>query len=591
MKRISYILLCFCTLMACKESTFLDNKADTALTENVVFSDSIQTLRFLTRIYEDAGFSFNKSGSYITEHATDDGEPQALQTSTSPSFIMANGLINPTTLNIGYWSLPYQNIRRVNLLLSKLPDAPFSEGMKRRMAGEARFLRAWYYHFLLKYFGGVPILEDRLFAITDQIDLPRNSFSDCVEYLVKELDEAEQMLPKPGIGNAAENYADIDFGRATSGGCQALKSRILLMAASPLFNGGALTTSPDLASIVSYPSYGVDKWQRAADAAQKLITTGMYSLVEDNETRPGNGFYQVFLTRNNPEYIFAYNRAPNREMESYYNPPSRGGSRGTMPTQNLVDAFPMKDGKFPVKNNVAPSIGEPSKYAYSLNPNPYLNLDPRFYFTVIHNGANYFLNSSNNQQPVYSYLNAPTDGYNTTNGPNYTGYYARKFCDENVSGNSSFNTNRGWPLIRYAEVLLNYAEAITEAGKPELAYDAIKMIRKRAGIEPGTDNMYGLKAGMGVAEMRELVRNERRIELAFEDQRWFDLRRWKLGVAHLNGNFNKAMRIVKDGNNYTHEVVNVVSQKIMVFPEKMYLLPIPDSEMRKMPSMKQNPLW
>lgn len=591
MKKYIPYLFCLYLFTACEKDAFLDNKADTALTENVVFSDSVQTIRFLTRIYEDANFSFRKTGGFITEHATDDGEPQALQASDTPSFIMANGLISPTTLNTGFWTLPYQNIRRVNLLLSKLGEAPLSDGLKKRMAAEARFLRVWYYHYLLKYFGGVPLIGDRLFAITDQINLPRNTFADCVDYLVKELDEIEAILPRAGDGEGTSYYADVDYGRVTSGAAQALKSRILLFAASPLYNGGAITQDPELASLVSYPTYQVDKWRRAADAAQKLIQTGHYTLVEDNETRPGNGFYQLFLTRNNSEYIFAHHRPPNKDMESYYNPPSRGGTRGTMPTQNLVDAFPMKDGKFPIKNEVLPNLGEPSAYSYQLNPNPYLNLDPRFYFTVIHNSATYFLNSTNNQQPVNIYLNAPTDGYNTTNGPNYTGYYTRKFCDENIAANSAFNTDRGWPLMRYAEVLLNYAEAITEAGQPELAYDAIKSIRKRAGIEPGTDNMYGLKRNMSQEEMRLLVRNERRIELAFEDHRWYDLRRWKMGVSNLNGNFNKAMRIVKVGNSFTHEVVNVVSQKIMVFPEKMYLLPIPDMEVRKMPLMRQNPQW
>lgn len=578
-------------LASCREGDFLDNKADTALTDNIVFSDSIQTLRFLTRIYEDAGFSFVKNGSYVTEHATDDGEPQALQASTSVSFILGNGLTNPNTLNIGYWSLPYQNVRRVNLLLSKLPETPFSPQMKTRIEGQARFLRAWYYHFLLKYFGGVPLIGDHLFEITDQIDLERNTYEACVDYLVSELDAAAGLLPNPGSGEAGTYYSDVDFGRVTSGACMALKARVLLIAASPLFNGGSIATDPELARLVSYPDYNVDKWQRAAAAAKAVMDSGFYTLHEDNTTRPGNGFYQLFLTRDNKEYIFAHNRAPNRELESYYNPPSRGGSRGTMPTHNLVDAFPMKDGKFPVKNGVAPAIGQPSKYAYSLNPNPYTDRDPRFYFTVIHNGAPYFLNTTNNQQPVYSYLNAPTDGYNTVTGPNFTGYYARKMCDETISANSSFTTNRGWPLIRYAEVLLNYAEAVTEAGQPELAYEALKQIRRRAGIEPGDDQAYGLEPGMNQSEMREIVRNERRIELAFEDHRWFDLRRWKLAVAHLNGNFNKAIRITPDGDAFHHEIVDVVSQRIMVFPEQMYLLPIPDAEIRKMSLLRQNPKW
>jgi len=585
MKKIYILILTACVLVSCKKGNFLDDKANTALTEETVFTDSVQTIRFLTRIYEDAGFSFNKTGALITEHATDDGEPNGVQSANNPSFILSNGLTNSSTLNIQYWSLPYANIRRVNLLLAKLPNTPLSAPMKKRMAGEAKFLRAWYYHFLLKYFGGVPLIGDKVYEITDEINIPRNSWAECITYVTNELDAAAKELP------SVTGYTDIDYGRVTSGACLALKSRVLLIAASPLFNGGAITTESELANIVSYPTYNVDKWQKAAQAALDVIQANQYALNEDNATRPGNGFYQVFLQRKNSEYIFSFLRAPNREFETYYNPPTRGGNRTTMPTQNLVDAFPMKDGKFPIKNGVNPTIGEASKYAYSLNPNPYLNLDPRFYFTIIHNGATYFLNSSNSQAVVNIYLNAPTDGFNSTTGPNFTGYYARKMCDENISANSSFNTQRGWPLMRYAEVLLNYAEAITEAGQPVLAYDAVIALRRRAGIEAGTDNLYGLKAGMSVTEMREVVRNERRIELAFEDQRWFDLRRWKLAFTNLNGNFNKAMRITRVGTVNTHEIVNVISQKIMVFPEQMYLLPIPDAEIRKVSLMRQNPKW
>jgi hypothetical protein len=188
---------------------------------------------------------------------------------------------------------------------------------------------------------------------------------------------------------------------------------------------------------------------------------------------------------------------------------------------------------------------------------------------------------------VNTYNGAATDGYTSNGtGPTTTGYYARKMCDENISSNSSFNTERGWPLIRYAEILLNYAEAINETGQTALAYPKLVAIRKRAGITAGADNLYGLKANMSVDEMRTVIQNERRIELMNEDHRWNDIRRWKIAVDVNNG-FNKAINITKTGNVYTYQVVNTIRQH--VFNPQHYLMPIPQSEVSKMPSMLQNP--
>ena len=159
-------------------------------------------------------------------------------------------------------------------------------------------------------------------------------------------------------------------------------------------------------------------------------------------------------------------------------------------------------------------------------------------------------------------------------------------CDENISSNSSFNTERGWPLIRYAEILLSYAEAINETGQTALAYPKLVQIRKRAGITAGADNLYGLKANMTVDEMRAVIQNERRIELMNEDHRWNDIRRWKIAMAVNNG-YNKAINITKTGSTYTYQEANTI--RLHVFNPQHYLMPIPQSEISKMPSMLQNP--
>lgn len=590
MKKIVIIILVIVTLGACKKSSdFLDGQA-IGLDENLVFTDSVRTMGFLTGIYSDIGFSFTKgrwSTHGNTEHATDDAEYNFSGTAQA-AVILYNGTISPTiypsqTALLDFWNLPYANIRRVNLLLSKLPTTPLSPAMQGRVKGEAKFLRAWYYTQLIVCFGGVPNVGDNVYGKDDILDIPRSKFADIVDYISDELDQAADLLP-------VTHPSDIDYGRATKGACLALKSRLLLYAASPLFNGGSTTTNPALKEIVGYPSASPTHWQAAADAANVVITSNNYSLMVDNTTAPGYGFFNVFLQRVNPEYIFAYYRAPNRDFEGYYNPPSRGGAKYSMPTQDIVDAFPMKNGRQPL--NPDGSVNAASGYDPA---NPYVNRDPRFNYSIIYNGSLYFSTATNNKAPVYTFVNgtgtipAPTQTADAFGVGTTTGYFGRKMCDDNISANSSANTNRAWPLIRYAEILLNYAEAINETGQTALAYPKLIELRQRAGIDPGADNLYGLPAGMTQAEMRQAIRNERRVELAFEDHRWHDIRRWRIAMV-TNNQYNKVMRITKNSNgSYTYDRLESIRRHN--FREEMHLLPIPDDEVRKMPAMLQNPGW
>jgi len=579
MKKIFIILAMALACTSCKKSTdFLDNQAGTGETEESIFTDSVKTIGFLSNIYSGIGYSFNKgrfSTHGNTEMATDDAE-YAYSGTSQNTVIMYNGTVSPNNFWTqggvpDFWSTPYSNIRKVNVLLAKLPTAPLSEALKKRMAAEARYLRAWYYHFLLINFGGVPLIGDNVYNITDVINLPRATFESSVNYVVDELDAVADILPVPS------GYAEQDYGRVTKGACLALKSRVLLYAASPLFNGGSIA-SGELASLVSYPSYNVAYWQKAAEAAEAVINTNYYNLVEDNTTAPGYGFYSMFLKRYpNTEHIFTLQRTTNRDFEGYYNPPSRGGAKNSQPTEQLARAFPMKNGK----STYDPTSGY-------LPGNPYVNRDPRFNYSIIYNGSLYYSTTTGTKIAVNTYDGAASDGYvsSTKSGPTTTGYYSRKMCDENISSNSSFVTERAWPLIRYAEILLNYAEAINETGQTALAYPKLVAIRKRAGIDAGTDGLYGMKANMTKEEMRDFIQNERRIELMNEDHRWNDIRRWKIAEAVNNG-YNKAMMITKTGNNFTYQIVNTI--RLHVFKPQNYLMPIPQAEISKMPAMVQNP--
>jgi hypothetical protein len=601
MKKIFIIIVIGATIASCsKNERFLDDKTS-ALDEAQVFSDSLRTIQFLNGIYAEGtygntdyagiGFSFNKRRWEThgnMEQSVDDAE-YSLSSATRPSVMLYQGTFSAANYGASppatdFWATPYKNIRRCNLLLSKLEGTPLSAYMKSRIRGEVKCLRVWYYMQLLIVYGGVPNLRDDVYDIDDFLNIPRSDFGELVEYLSGELDEAASLLPIPGASFPA-GYDDLDYGRVTRGTCLGLKSRLLVYAASPLFNGGAIdAATAEEKPLVSYPSYDVARWQRAADAALAVINSGYYSL-NINNAQPGLGFYQLFLKRVNSENIFVVTRPNNKDFEGYYLPGTRSGQNYSRPTHNIVEAFPMKNGK-PISDLL-------SGYDAA---NPYANRDPRFRYTVIFNGARYQSNASI-QDYVWTFTGANQTGDAFSQGGN-TGYFVRKMCDSTITNNVGANTERNWPLMRYAEILLNYAEAINETGQTSMAYDKLIELRIRAGIDPGVDNLYGLEPAMSQAAMRAFIQNERRIELAYEDHRWHDIRRWKIAMTLYNGGprgYNKVMHAIRTGgtspSNYTFNYVIENNIREHVFRPEMYLLPIQDAEIRKMPAMLQNPGW
>ncbi|MFC4212342.1 RagB/SusD family nutrient uptake outer membrane protein [Pedobacter lithocola] len=583
MKKITVILLICIAAMACKKSTFLDNKSNNALNEETVFTDSVNAISFLTRVYMEIGYSYDKdryeAGS--TEQATDDSEYVNLNPARRPLILYGSTYTaDNTTVFNETWVLPYQNIRRLNLFLSKMPVMPFKEVTKKRLIAEAKMLRAWYYYNLLITFGGVPIVGETLFPGDEIITVPRSTFSNCVDYVVKELDAAAADLPIDQIGN--------DYGRVTKGAALAVKAKMLLFAASPLFNGNTWpgvpggTKTPERIAIAGYPNFDVMRWQKALDAAEAVIALGYTLNVENANPNPGYGFYNMFLQRRNKEHIFFVNQPPNRDFETFYLPQTRSGNRSGNPTQNIVDVFPMIDGK---------SITESPLY----NPqDPYKNRDPRFGYSIIFNQALWFSTGTNTKIAVNTYVGAPTDGFYQDAGTSgSSGYFCRKTLDEGLTGNSG-TTNRNWILIRYAEILLIKAEALNEIGRTADAYGPIRELRSRAGINAGADANYGMKAAMTQTEMRSFVQNERRIELYNEDKRWDDVRRWKLAETFFNG-YNKLMSPTRVTispqfpTGYKYDVVN--SLRLHVFKERNYLLPMQIGEMLKNTALIQTPGW
>jgi hypothetical protein len=394
-----------------------------------------------------------------------------------------------------------------------------------------------------------------------------------VNYIIAECDAAAQDLPVVQTGSL--------YGRISRGACLALKSRVLLFAASPLFNnGGQAQGVAGLDSIVAYRDTDPNRWRLAANAAKAVIGLNAYALYYDSTSISGQlgyGFQRLFTLRYNTEYILARMMGDNKYLEGLWDVPSRGGSGGPFPYQEIVDAFPMKNGK---------EITDPTS-GYDA-AKPYQNRDPRLNYSILHDSSLRKVFAANQPSPVNLYMNTavtppvPASGDAVYKGTP-TGLYIFKMVDPNVINNDLANSSRVLPLIRYAEILLNFAEATNEAdGATTEVYQAVEAIRRRAGLRP-----YQLPLGLSQATMRDVIRKERRIELAYEGHRFFDVRRWMI-AEQTDNLLMHGMEVDRAGTLTTYKVFNVRKHN---FTKSMYLWPIPLQEIAKSPELLQNPLY
>lgn len=570
-------LLAVCILMlaaACSKNgeKFLDQKQSGTLNEQVVFADSTLTMNYLNGLYASLG-AYEKQTTLVNYGSLADACDEGELTWTGTTNYTAGhnqAAITPTYAWVtNSWKAWFTSIRNASIYLQDVGRSPLSPDLKIRTKAEARALRAWYYFQLLRYFGGVPLNADTVYNAESTISKGRNTFEECVNYISTQLDTAATDLPVTSLAQ--------DYGRITRGAALAIKARLLLYAASPWMNGGydgadGFTATEEQKKLVGYTTYDANRWKLAADAAKAVMNMGIYSLYEDNATAPGYGFYKMFLLRQSAEPIFQLmtsTAADRRLCENYWLAPSRSGAAGSFPSQQLADAFPMSNGK-----NITESAS-----GYDPN-NPYVNRDPRFYYTIMYNGCLFLDKASNTQKPVYTYFMAATDGMGTTGYTTRTGYYCRKMCTNDTYG----NTDRCIPVIRYAEILLNFAEAQNEYEGPTTeVYQAVESIRRRAGLSP-----YQLPVGLSKDEMRTCIHNERQVELAYENMRFFDIRRWK--IAHKPDIVVlKGLKWVKNGNSFTRN--DIISEARVFLHPAMYYFPIPQTELGLQVKMIQNPGW
>jgi starch-binding outer membrane protein, SusD/RagB family len=547
MKKIIYAILITTTFFSCKkyEVVPLEN-----IDINIVFDpmdkNGVYALQYLNNIYSELPRPGSlRIGFGVLDAATDDATASSVNTAIETMQVGRWGAFNNPDDN---WAGCYRGIRKVNIFLANIDTVPILAAAKVYAKAEARFLRGMFYFELTKRYGGVPLIGNTVLGLQDNLYPPRNTYDECTGYIIAELDAIKNLLrPDP--------IADLDLGRATKAAALCLKARTLLYAASSLNN----------------PLNDIAKWQAAANAAREVMDLNVFSLVAS--------YNNVFVTRKNTEVILAYQQGKTTDLEVNFAPVgylSPNASNGYIsPSQNLVDAFPSLNGL---------AINDSTNTTYTATA-PYANRDPRLALTVFTNGA-MWLNRA--IQTYEGGLDKPGGTIRQTK----TSYYQRKFL-ANLSTAANYSTqDHNYTIFRYAEILLNYAEAINEAGNQGEAFTQLKAIRLRAGIPIGTtvDYEYGLKKNMDQVEMRNAIRLERRLEMAFEEQRFWDLRRWKIAEAVLHNQPLRGMVITKDPvtNVLTYTTSTVLT---MVFTPKMYRYPIPYSEIIKNKNLTQNQGW
>jgi len=548
MKTIKYIIGClvpFTVLMTSCKKDFLtlsptDRVTSTSITTDTALFEAYVINRYLgatlqSKEGDGSPPGFGRGFEYALWSSVTD---ESMYTNNDGSWVLQQGQLSPDNTGIAgtLWARSYRSIRECNYALSIINGLPLSASHKTKLLGEIEFIRAFRYHDLIRNYGGVVLMGDKVTELNSNLQDPslfnRSTITESIAYATAQLDDAASKLP-------LANGSTWALGRATKGAALALKSRLLLYAASPLYNAGT--------------------WAAAAAAAKAVIDLGKYNLDQ-------SGYSQLFLNPNSSEIIFERlyfpNTAPHTRLELANGPNGYNGWGGNTPLQNLVDAYEMNNGK---------AITDPSS---GYDPqNPYVNRDPRFYATILYNKAPYRNSTVDVYLPGGKDSNQGPSNWNTS----LTGYYLRKFLNDNYPIDNPWSVAgaQPWIYFRYAEILLNYAEAQNEAVGPDATVlQAINSVRARSSVA-----MPPL-AGLSQADMRNAIRYERQVELAFEEHRFYDVRRWKIASQTENVPAYGISVTVNNANPSGYTYTKKVSLTGRTFKDAEYWLPIPLSEIQ-----------
>jgi hypothetical protein len=574
------------TTFSCKKD-FLDNTEKTRLTDATQWASEGNADIFLNDIYNDLSNKWNSPDNL--DNFTDDNDAGFYW----QSYSWKQGIVDPTVnggtpmgnttnqVNYANWTSGYLKIRECNLFIQKVQENAknFSATYLKKRIDEARFLRAYFYSELFMHLGGLPIITevlDRNTMDSTQIYKPRNTFEETFNFITSQLDS---VVNNNALAVKYKN-GDNDAGRATLGAAAALKGWLSLYVASPAFNAATPASGNDPNKVAGFGNFDPTRWAKAAAANKKFIDTysGTYNLFPDLNA--------LWWEKNeyNAEIIWDRQVVPvimGSNYEQYGGPVWINGVYYTWgnydPTEELIDQFLMANGK-PISD---PTSGYDPQ-------NPYVGREKRFYDYIVYDGAPYKQDWMDKVDTIYTRIDKVRPSKNQidfgTDDVGNTGYYFRKKINPlQPRGGSSSGEN--YVYYRYAEVLLNYAEAQNEAVGPDATvYAAINQIRKRS-------NLPDLAAGLNQVAMRAAIYNERRVELCFEAKRFYDIIRWKTALDVMNKDLHGMMITNSSPNDNSGKwVYQVIAlNHPHVFTQKMYLNPIPQTVIDQNKKIVQNP--
>ena len=630
----SFYMLCFAastlTLTSCED--FLDRQEDEMLTFEKIWEN-----RNTTKQYWLNAMSFlpNFNGGYIGDNEPYLGASDECTIAYDRQYRYINfGSWNAST--VPYYSMDkyYKGIRECNILMQNVHKCSDPLATQRDLDlyyWQARFARAYYYFLMMCDYGPIFLLGDELLdfsASTESLYRPRNTWEQCVDYVVSEMTECANS------DAIQSSYEELEYGLATKGTCQAVISRLLLYSARDLFNGNTLyrnvknpTTSefPDLSGAELFPQqYDANKWLNAAKAAKVLLDNPQYELYRAGNGNPYEDYVGITNVNWNSELIWT-DRYNNRFSWGVGTVPTgvAGTAYGAVgPTQQQVDAYAMNNGRYPITgydadgNPIAdsqsgydvatemqlsvweyPATGWSKFTNYDIEaPNMYKNREPRFYVTVFFSG-NYWLHDQ--QSTMISFAK----GANGNKSHDYpkSGYLVNRFYDHRLNSASGNWGNITFPVFRLGEMYLNFIESVLECkkrgitlpgGYEQLAMDKWADLRDRAGLVPITE----VYPNATTEELIELCRKERRVELAFERHRYYDTRTWMIAKETDGGpmyGMNAECPLGKDdATNVTP--VDFWKRTVFetrVFKDNHYLYPFSQRELDRNKMLTQNYGW
>ena len=518
----------------------------------------------------------------------------------------------------------FETIRKENLFLQKVGNCEMDESLRERFKAEVRAMRAWTYLGMTMTFGKVPLITEVLDYNSPNI--PRDEVSVIRDFIMKELTEAAAILPEKYAGG----YPN-EKGRITKYACLSLKAR------AALYFGDYALAESTAKEVMDKGGFSLFKISSLSDAQKKeaeemslYIDFAEKGIDKDEFVKGMFNYEALWHTENanpdNPEYIMTRQYAASswdyQDMTRYTSmrPNQLGGWSSVTPTQNLVDAYwgvdghsvpqlPTPEERAKAYNQIKADLdayqkpeGEAKFIAFcqekikngTLKDYKYIqefrNRDSRMYVSILMPFKSWY-ESNYGDKFVYEWIK-------NGNNESKTGFNFRKMLSLENDANGDGQATGDYPCIRYAEILLNYAEAANEyygpdhedvlGGQVVSPYEVLKLLRKRAGIEPGDDGMYGIKQNMTYDEMKEAIRLERRIELAFEGHRFFDVRRWMI-ADKTDNQMMHGFEITRDANG--NETGRVVAVRQHTFRQAMYFFPIPYKETVKSDDLLQNPYY